>query len=186
MDPLKYIFKKSMPTGKLAKWQILLSEFDIIYVTQKAVKGQALADHLAENSVGGAHEPLKTYFPNEEVSFVGEDITKAYDGWRMFFDGATNFKRVGIRAVLELETGQHYPISAKHRFLCTNNMAEYEACILQLNKAVDMNIQDLLVIGDSDLLVHQVQEECATKNSKILTYLHYVQEWRKRFTKIKF
>ena len=38
MDPLKYIFQKSMPTGKLAKWQILLSEFDIVYVTQKAVK----------------------------------------------------------------------------------------------------------------------------------------------------
>nr|XP_016507575.1 PREDICTED: uncharacterized protein LOC107825259 [Nicotiana tabacum] len=33
----------------MAKWQILLSEFDIIYVTQKAIKGQALADDLAEN-----------------------------------------------------------------------------------------------------------------------------------------
>ena len=40
-----------MPTGKLAKWQILLSEFDIVYVTQKAVKAQALADHMAENPV---------------------------------------------------------------------------------------------------------------------------------------
>ncbi|XP_070041501.1 uncharacterized protein [Nicotiana tomentosiformis] len=37
--------------GKQAEWQILLSEFDIVYVTQKAVKGQALADHLAENPV---------------------------------------------------------------------------------------------------------------------------------------
>ncbi|XP_070028792.1 uncharacterized protein [Nicotiana sylvestris] len=34
-------------------------------------------------------------------------------------------------------------------------MAEYEACILGLNMAIDMNIQQLLVIGDSDLLVHQ-------------------------------
>ncbi|XP_070013620.1 uncharacterized protein [Nicotiana sylvestris] len=40
MDPLKYIFQKPMPTDKLSKWQILLSEFDIVYVTQKAVKGQ--------------------------------------------------------------------------------------------------------------------------------------------------
>ncbi|XP_070049259.1 uncharacterized protein [Nicotiana tomentosiformis] len=53
MDPLKYIFQKPMPTGKLAKWQILLSEFDIVYVIQMAVKGQALADHLAENLVQG-------------------------------------------------------------------------------------------------------------------------------------
>lgn len=35
MDPLKYIFQKTMPTGKLAKWQLLLSEFDLVYVTQK-------------------------------------------------------------------------------------------------------------------------------------------------------
>ncbi|XP_070054915.1 uncharacterized protein [Nicotiana tomentosiformis] len=31
-------------------------------------------------------------------------------------------------------------------------MAEYEACILGLKFSIDMNIQDLLVIGDSDLL----------------------------------
>ena len=83
-SPLKYIFQKPMPTGKLAKWHILLSEFDIVYVTQGVVKGRALADHLAENSVGEAYEPLKTYFPDEEVSFVGEYIIEAYDDWRMF------------------------------------------------------------------------------------------------------
>ncbi|XP_070003129.1 uncharacterized protein [Nicotiana sylvestris] len=156
---LKCIFQKPMPTGKLAKWQILVSEFDIIYVTQKAVKGQALADHLAENPIGREYKPLKMYFPDEEVSFVGEDITKTYDGWRMFFDGATNFKGVGIGEVLVSEIGQHYPVSAKLRFPCTNNMAKYEACILGLKLDIDMNIQELLVIGDSDLLVHQVLGE---------------------------
>nr|XP_009619854.1 uncharacterized protein LOC104111796 [Nicotiana tomentosiformis] len=44
----------------------------------------------------------------------------------MFFDGAANFKRVGIGTVLISESGQHYPASAKIRFPCTNNMAEYE------------------------------------------------------------
>ncbi|XP_070048988.1 uncharacterized protein [Nicotiana tomentosiformis] len=150
---------KTMPKGKLAKWQILLSEFYIIYVTQKAVKGQALADHLAENPVGGEYEPLKTYFPDEEVSFVGEDTTETYKVSRMFFDGAANFKGAGIGAVLVSETGQHYPVSAKLRFSCTNHMAEYEACILGIKLAIDMNIQEFLVIGDSDLLVHQVLGE---------------------------
>lgn len=36
-------------------------------------------------------------------------------------------------------------------------MAKYKACILGLNLVVDMNIQEFLVIGNSDLLVHQVQ-----------------------------
>ena len=51
MDPLMYIFQKAMPTGKLAKWQMLLSEFDIVYVTPKKIKVQALADHLVENPI---------------------------------------------------------------------------------------------------------------------------------------
>ncbi|XP_070017639.1 uncharacterized protein [Nicotiana sylvestris] len=122
MGPLKYIFERPMPIEKLAKGQILLSEFDIIYVTQKVVKGQGLADHLAENPMGGEYEPLKMNFPDEEVSFVGEDIAEAYDRWKMFFDGAANFKGVGIGAVLISKIVQHYPVSAKLRFSCTNNM----------------------------------------------------------------
>ncbi|XP_070005064.1 uncharacterized protein [Nicotiana sylvestris] len=59
-------------------------------------------------------------------------------------------------------------------------MAEYEVCILGLRLAIDMNIQELLVIGDSDLLVYQVLGEWATKNTKILPYLHCVQELIKR------
>ena len=59
---------------------MLLSEFDIVYVTQKAIKAQALADHLAENPVDEEYEPLKTYFHDEEVLFVGEDIFEAYSG----------------------------------------------------------------------------------------------------------
>ncbi|XP_070017996.1 uncharacterized protein [Nicotiana sylvestris] len=153
--------------------------------SEKAVKGQALADHLSENPVGGEYEPLKTYFPDKEVSLIGEDIIEAYDDWRMFFNGDANFKGVGIGAVLVLETGKQYPLSAKLRFPCTNNMEEYEACIMGLNLAIDMNIQELLVIGDSDLWVHHVQGEWVAKNTKILPYLYLVQELMKRFTKIE-
>ncbi|XP_019260961.1 PREDICTED: uncharacterized protein LOC109238919 [Nicotiana attenuata] len=109
----------------------------------KAIKGQDLADHLAENPVDGDYEPLTTYFLDEEVLFVGEDIAELYPGWRMFSDGATNLKGVGIVAVLISESRQHYPASAKIRFTCTNNMAKYEACILGMRMAVDMNIKEL-------------------------------------------
>ena len=33
--------------SRLAKWAILLSQYDMLFVPQKAVKGQALADFLA-------------------------------------------------------------------------------------------------------------------------------------------
>lgn len=42
-----------------------------LYVTQKTIKGQALADYLIENPVDEEYEPLQTYFPDEELLFVG-------------------------------------------------------------------------------------------------------------------
>ncbi|XP_070023201.1 uncharacterized protein [Nicotiana sylvestris] len=129
---------------------------------------------------------MKILLRNEEVLCTGEDIAESYLGWRMFFNGETNFKGVGNGAVLISESEQHYPPSAKIRFPCTNNMAEYEACILGIRMEVDLKIKELLVIGDSNLLIHQVQGEWTTKNVKILPYLHCVKELYKKFTKIDF
>ena len=44
---------------------MLLSEFDIAYVTPKAIKTKALTDHLVENPVDEKYESLKTYFHDE-------------------------------------------------------------------------------------------------------------------------
>ncbi|XP_075078086.1 uncharacterized protein LOC142164278 [Nicotiana tabacum] len=52
--------------------------------------------------------------------------------------------------------------------------------------AVDMNVKELLVMGDSDLLIHQVQGEWSTKNVKILMFLHCMKDLCKKFTKIEF
>jgi hypothetical protein len=54
MDPIKYIFEKLALTGRIACWQMLLSEYDIEYRSQKAIKGSVLADHLA-------HQPIEDY-----------------------------------------------------------------------------------------------------------------------------
>ncbi|XP_070008765.1 uncharacterized protein [Nicotiana sylvestris] len=59
-----------MPTGRLAKWQILLTKFGIVYVTCMAMKAQALANHLAENPIDDEYQPLITYFPDEEVNSI--------------------------------------------------------------------------------------------------------------------
>jgi len=54
MDPIKYIFEKPTLTGRIARWQMVLSEYGIQYVTQKAIKGSVLADYLA-------HQPVEDY-----------------------------------------------------------------------------------------------------------------------------
>lgn len=115
-----------------------------MYVTQKVIKRQTLVDRLTENSVDQDYKTLKTYFLDQELSFAGEEISDLYNGWRMFFDQALNFKEAKIGVVLVSKNGQHYPISVKIRFSWMNNIAEYESCILQLRMVVDMNIKELL------------------------------------------
>ena len=41
-DPLRYILNKMVLSGRLAKWAMILSQLDIKFLPQKAVKGQAL------------------------------------------------------------------------------------------------------------------------------------------------
>ncbi|XP_075087561.1 uncharacterized protein LOC142169580 [Nicotiana tabacum] len=135
-----------------------------------------LIDNCAKNELqsfmdcfAGFHQILMHEEDAEKIAFT----TPWGVYWvEMFFDGAANFKGVGIGAVLIIELGQHYPTSAKIRFPYTNNMAEYEACILMIRMEVDINIKELLVVGDTDMLIHQVQGEWTTKNVKILLYLH--------------
>ncbi|MBI1572467.1 hypothetical protein IOK37_27170, partial [Escherichia coli] len=38
MDPIKYLFEKPALTHKLARWLLLLAEFDLQHVTRKSVK----------------------------------------------------------------------------------------------------------------------------------------------------
>jgi hypothetical protein len=47
-DVIKYMLSAPVLKGRLGKWMFALSEFDIRYQPAKAVKGQALADLIAE------------------------------------------------------------------------------------------------------------------------------------------
>ena len=38
-DPMKYLFQKPTLVGRCIKWQVLLSQYDITFVTQKSMKG---------------------------------------------------------------------------------------------------------------------------------------------------
>ena len=46
--PLKTILRSANYTGKIAKWGTILGAFDIKYMARTSVKGQVLADFVAE------------------------------------------------------------------------------------------------------------------------------------------
>nr|KYP49961.1 Retrovirus-related Pol polyprotein from transposon 297 family [Cajanus cajan] len=133
MDPIKYLLEKSVLVGRIARWQVLLSEYDIVYVSQKAIKGSVLADHLANGPIKDEYM-VKEEFPDEEILTLKDEPKKQSqnESWLMFFDGASNIMGHGIGAILISSQGKHIPVTARLDFECTNNMAEYEACILGL------------------------------------------------------
>ena len=66
LDPIKYVFEKPSLFERIARWQVLLSEFDILYVSQKVIKGSAITDFLAKRA-NEEYEPMTFDFLNEDL-----------------------------------------------------------------------------------------------------------------------
>ncbi|XP_058766434.1 uncharacterized protein LOC131640036 [Vicia villosa] len=104
----------------------------------------------------------------------------------MIFDGASNALGNGIGAVIISPKGEHTPFTARLCFDCTNNMAEYEACILGLRADIDLRIKFLEVYGDSALVISQVKGEWDTKHSNLMPYKELVLSLITYFEEITF
>src|SRR3954469_7171224 len=127
IDPIKYIFEKPALTGRIARWQMLLSEYYIEYHAQKAVKGSILADHLAHQPIN-EYQSLKFDFPDEDVMYLKmkycdeplpEEGPDPESRWGLIFDGAVNAFGNGIGAIIITPKGTHIPFSARLLFDCT-------------------------------------------------------------------
>ena len=155
MDLIKYIFEKPALSGRIARWQVLLSEFDIVYVTQKAINGSTLAGYLAQQSINDYH-PMHPEFPDEDIMTLFEEEVEDEDrdNWIVWFDGASNVLGHGVGAVLVSLDEQYIPFMARLGFDCTNNITEYEACALRIQAEIDFKVKLLKVYGDSALVIH--------------------------------
>ena len=129
---------------------MMLSEFDITYVTQKSIKDQAIADYLAWNPLDESN-PMYYDFPDEEVLCLEVKMTKC-DRWKIYFDGASNQAGNGIRAALISPIEDHIPIAIKLQFECTNNIVEYEGLVLSLRQTQDLKVKVLAMYGYLELI----------------------------------
>jgi ribonuclease HI len=68
-----------------------------------------------------------------------------------------------------LEAGDGTVLDARGETIgvATNNVAEYRALIAGLEKAVELGIDELEVVSDSELLVKQMQGEYRVKNEAL-------------------
>jgi hypothetical protein len=61
------------------------------------------------------------------------------------------------------------------------NMAEYEAPIFGLNTALSLGVRQLLMKGDSQLIIKQVKGECCCNDPQLVAYLLHVRKLEKDF-----
>jgi hypothetical protein len=167
LDPLRYIFEKPYLSSRITRWQVLLVKYDIVYMTRKAMKGNAIADHLADNTIKD-YEPLNFYFLDEDVLIIEEE--RELDWWTMYFDGAVNVYGNKVEAMIISPNKKQYLVSIKLQFECTNNTAKYKACMIGLEVVLELKTKKFDIYGDSMLITCQVKREWCTKNKKLKLY----------------
>jgi hypothetical protein len=150
LDPLRYIFEKPYLSSRIARWQVVLAEYDIMYMTRKVMRRSVIANHLSDNAIED-YESLNFYFLNEDVLVVEKE--EKLDLWTMYFDRVVNIHGNGVGVVIISPNRKQYFVSIKLQFECTNNMSKYEACILLLEAALELKIKKFDDYGDSMLII---------------------------------
>jgi len=77
-------------------------------------------------------------------------------------------------------------MTARLCFDCTNNIAEYEACVMGIRAAIELKLERLNVYGDSALVIHQVKGEWETRDHKLIPYKAYIKGLIEHFEQIEF
>ncbi|KAG9450556.1 hypothetical protein H6P81_010521 [Aristolochia fimbriata] len=155
-DPLMYIMSRPILSGRLAKWVLLLSEFEINFVPQRAIKGQALANFLADHPVSAEWE-LTEEFPDEEMFLV-----EVLPPWEMYFDGAARRNGAGAGVLFVSPKKDLLPYSFVLTQNCSNIEAEYQVLLLGLDIAVEMQLPQLYIYDDTALVIKQLTGEFET------------------------
>ncbi|XP_071912457.1 uncharacterized protein [Coffea arabica] len=167
-NPIKYVMAKPVLSDRLARWYLQFQQFEIIYVPAKAVKGQILADFLADHPLPVEWE-LTDELPDEEVFMVESS-------WSMYFDGAAHRDGAGAGVIFYTPEADILPYSFTLTRRCSNNVAEYQALILGLETAVDMKQLQLRVYGDSKLVVNQLLGIYDVKKPELIPYYKYARQ----------
>jgi ribonuclease HI len=105
--------------------------------------------------------------------------------WTLFFDGSTRQQGGSAGMVLIDPSGDQVKYMVHLEFKATNNMAEYEALIFGLFAALSLGIRQLLVKGDSQLIIKQVRGECNCNDPRLAAYLLHVRKLEKDFVALE-
>ncbi|KAH9698780.1 protein kinase domain-containing protein [Citrus sinensis] len=128
-QPLRQMLQKPDASGRLVKWSVELSEFDLSYKPRGAVKAQALADFMVDRAERGEE------IQEERAIEQGKPEGKPEGVWLVMVDGSYSEQGFGAGVVIRSLEGVEVSYAVKFEFQLTNNQAEYEAFITGLGLA---------------------------------------------------
>jgi ribonuclease HI len=182
--PLRAILYNPNATGNIAKWAAELAEFQLDFQPRHAIKSQVLADFIIEwtppSCTPGGPDPAPDPTPAEHR---GPIFTEPH--WTLFFDGSARQQSAGAGVVLADPRGNQLQYVVRLECKATNNMAEYEALIFGLFTTLSLGVRQLLVKGDSQLIIKQVRGECSCNDPRLTAYLLHVRRLEKDFTTLE-
>ncbi|XP_073049435.1 uncharacterized protein [Primulina eburnea] len=140
--------------------------FDVIkryYLTHPflCLPGQAIADFLADH-------PSLDEFIGEQVVFPVCGV--GIQPWELKFDESNTETTAGAGIVITSPRGVKTALSFNLNFPCTNNQAEYEALVSGLEILKDLGAKELLISGDSQLLLKQLSGEFKCTSLSLAPY----------------
>ncbi|XP_075097890.1 uncharacterized protein LOC142175209 [Nicotiana tabacum] len=168
-NPIKFVMSKLALSDRLARWYLQFQQFEIVYVHQKAVKGQALVDFLADHPIPDDWE-LSDEFSDEDAMVI-----EIQPPWKMYFVGAAHREGDGGGIVFITSRGEVLPYFFTLTQCCSNNIDEYQALILGLEMAVDLKQLQLQVFGDFKLVINQFLGSYEVKKPELVPYHKYAQ-----------
>ncbi|XP_049382666.1 uncharacterized protein LOC125846990 [Solanum stenotomum] len=136
-NPIRFVISKLVLSDRLARWFLQFQQFEIVYIPHKVVKGQALADFLADHPIPNDWE-LTDEKPNDDAMSI-----EIQPPWKMYFDGATHRGGVGVGIVFITSQEEILPFSFTLKKCCSNNVVEYQALILGLEITIDMKCYEV-------------------------------------------
>ncbi|KAK0574486.1 hypothetical protein LWI29_024390 [Acer saccharum] len=157
-------------SGRLTKWAIELSEFDVEYLPRTAIKAQAVADFVEEFTE-----------PSIEVARMMVEQNKKIFKWQLRVDGSSNTHGSGAEVVVSTPEGDLVECALRFDFKATNNQAEYEALIAGLKVCTVLGADEVEIFSDSQVVVNQVLDEYQARDESMITYLELAKELLERF-----
>ena len=177
--PLKTILRSTDYTGRIAKWGTILRAFDIKYMPRTSVKGQVLADLVAEFTELGVDELLANRNKNEKL--VDTISQCCLPTWKVHVDGASNQKGSGVGLVLTSSEKVIIEKSLRLDFPAMNNEPEYEALLEGMAMVQRMGGKSIKLFSDFRLVVDQVKGEFKAKDERMRGYLSQVKTMQSKF-----